>query len=501
MSNIPEIRIRHLNRASLNPDGKFVLYWMTAFRRPCYNFALQRAVEWGSKLGKPLLVLETLACDYPYASDRLHSFVLQGMADNAEYFSTTTAGYYPYVETATGAGKGLLATLAKEACLVIGDDHPGFVYPQALNAAAKQLTVPFEGIDSNGLLPLRAADKAYPTAYSFRRFLQKNLPGHLFEFPLREPLQNIELPAAPTIPAKIASRWPKAGANLLSANRQQLQQLPIDHSIRVSEEQGGWREAEFYLQRFLDERLPHYLQRSEPERQVSSELSPYLHFGQISSHQIAAELFSQQNWSIGKLGPETKGKRSGWWGLSAAAESFLDELVTWREIGFNGAVFLPDYDRYASLPEWARTSLAKHRNDPRSHRYSLEQFERAQTHDPLWNAAQNQLRQEGRMQNYLRMLWGKKILEWSPDAETALQTMLTLNDRYALDGRDPNSISGIFWCLGRYDRAWGPERPIFGKIRYMSSQNTARKFSVKRYLRRYPPTDKFNVSLSLSTEP
>ena len=489
MSETPAIRSRQLNQARLNPEGEFVLYWMTAFRRPFYNFALQRAVEWCDKLGKPLLILEALRCDYPYASDRLHSFVLQGMADNAAHFSGTVARYYPYIEAEYGAGKGLLKKLAAPACLVIGDDHPGFFYPQMLNAAAKKLTVPFEVVDSNGLLPLRAADKAYPSAYAFRRLLQKNLPGHLFDFPLRDPLQNIELPAAPTIPAEITSRWPQAEENLLSANRQQLQQLPIDHSIAPSDEQGGWREADFYLQRFLDERLPHYLQRSDPERQVSSDLSPSLHFGHISSHQIAAELFSQENWSIGKLGPETKGKKSGWWGLSEPAESFLDELITWREVGFNGAVFLPGYGRYASLPEWAQASLAKHRNDPRAHIYSFEQFEQAQTHDPLWNAAQNQLLQEGRMQNYLRMLWGKKILEWSPDAETALQTMLTLNDKYALDGRDPNSISGIFWCLGRYDRAWGPERPIFGKIRYMSSQNTARKFNVKNYLRRYASHD------------
>ncbi|SHJ03854.1 Deoxyribodipyrimidine photo-lyase type II [Malonomonas rubra DSM 5091] len=484
MSETPAIRLRQLNDAPLNQNGEFVLYWMTAFRRPFYNFALQRACEWSQNLRKPLLILEALRCDYPYASDRLHRFVLQGMADNAEHFSATPAGYYPYVETAKGAGKGLLKALAEKACLVVGDDHPGFFYPQMLSAAAEKLSVQFDVVDSNGLLPLRAADKAYPTAYAFRRFLQKNLPGHLFEFPLRDPVQEIELPSAPIIPTEMLFRWPEAGQNLLAEN-QQLSQLPIDHSVTVCDESGGWQEAEFYLRRFLDERLPHYLQRSEPDRQVSSELSAYLHFGHISSHQVTAELFAQEDWSIAKLGPETKGKKSGWWGLSESAESFLDELVTWREVGFNGAVYLPDYDRYSSLPEWARVSLAKHRKDPRASLYSLDQFERAQTHDPLWNAAQNQLLQEGKIQNYLRMLWGKKILEWSPDAETALQTMLYLNDKYALDGRDPNSVSGIFWCFGRYDRAWGPERPIFGKIRYMSSENTARKFSVKGYLRKY----------------
>jgi deoxyribodipyrimidine photo-lyase len=407
------------------------------------------------------------------------------MADNAEHFATTSAVYYPFVETETAAGKGLLEKLAESACLIVADDHPGFFYPHMLKAAARKVSVLLEAVDSNGLLPLRAADRDYPTAYAFRRFLQKELPGHLFDFPLADPLCNIDLPQLGTVAEEIRQRWQPTTAELLLADPTILTQLPINHSVTPVEEQGGWREADFYLTRFLEERLPDYLQRSEPERQVSSELSPYLHFGQISTHQIVQQLFALENWSIGNLSPETRGKRSGWWRLSAAAESFLDELVTWREVGFNAALFRPDYDRYHSLPDWARESLAKHRVDPRNYIYRFEQFEQAQTHDPLWNAAQNQLLCEGRIHNYLRMLWGKKILEWSPDAETALQTMLKLNDKYALDGRDPNSISGIFWCLGRYDRAWGPERPIFGKIRYMTSENTARKFSVKKYLQRY----------------
>jgi deoxyribodipyrimidine photo-lyase len=147
---------------------------------------------------------------------------------------------------------------------------------------------------------------------------------------------------------------------------------------------------------------------------------------------------------------------------------------------------MPEVDAYDSLPEWARRTLAEHEDDPREHLYELAAFRDAATHDPLWNAAQRQLRLEGRIHNYLRMLWGKKILEWSRTPQEALATMLDLNDRYALDGRDPNSLSGIFWCLGRYDRAWGPERPIFGKIRYMSSRNTARKVDVRGYLATYP---------------
>lgn len=484
-SSVSAIRIRKFNRDHLNPEGRFVLYWMLCNRRPFYNFALQRAVDHARKLQKPLLILEVLSCNYPYASDRMHNFILQGMADNNAHFRATAAYYYPYVEKDKGSCRGLLEKLAESACLVVTDDHPGFFYPKMLQTAGKRLSVPLEAVDSNGLLPLRAADHDYPTAYAFRRFLQKTLPGYLFDFPLPDPLKDAELTRLDKISEEIQHHWPAATDELLLKDHPRLSHLPINHSIAATNEVGGWREAKRYLHRFLKQRLPFYLQRSEPEKQVSSELSPYLHFGQISTHQIVRKLFAQENWSFANLSPETRGKRSGWWGLSEAAESFLDELVTWREIGFNTASFRPNYDQYHSLPGWAQASLAKHRDDPRIHIYSFEQFEQDQTHDPLWNGAQIQLLREGRIQNYLRMLWGKKILEWSPDAETALQTMLKLNDKYALDGRDPNSISGIFWCLGRYDRAWGPERPIFGKIRYMTSENTARKFSVKNYLQRY----------------
>ncbi len=146
-----------------------------------------------------------------------------------------------------------------------------------------------------------------------------------------------------------------------------------------------------------------------------------------------------------------------------------------------------DYDQYDSLPAWCRQTLADHANDPREFIYPLEQFEKAETHDPLWNAAQTELVREGRIHNYLRMLWGKKVLEWSQTPKEALHVLIELNNKYALDGRNPNSYSGIFWCLGRYDRAWGPERPVFGKVRFMSSENTARKVRVRQYIEQYAP--------------
>jgi deoxyribodipyrimidine photo-lyase len=198
-----------------------------------------------------------------------------------------------------------------------------------------------------------------------------------------------------------------------------------------------------------------------------------------------AAVLRADGWDPSKLAKKPTGSKAGWWGASVPAEAFLDELVTWREVGLNAARHLPDYTRYESLPAWARKTLADHAPDPRPHRYGREQLAAAATHDEVWNAAQRQLLRDGRIHNYLRMLWGKKVLEWSASPEEAMDTLFWLNDRWALDGRDPNSVSGIMWILGRYDRAWGPERPIFGKIRYMASANTARKLDLKPYLARW----------------
>jgi deoxyribodipyrimidine photo-lyase len=241
--------------------------------------------------------------------------------------------------------------------------------------------------------------------------------------------------------------------------------------------QGGTDAANRALTRFLAERLHGYAgDASNPRLDATSGLSPYLHFGHISSHQILQAVLAREGWNPARISGRADGRRSGWWGVSVSAEAFLDQLITWRELGFNLCHFREDYDRMESLPPWARETLEKHAGDPRPYLYSRQELEMAETHDPLWNGAQRQLLQEGRIHNYLRMLWGKKILEWTSSPQEALNVMIHLNNKYALDGRDPNSYSGIFWCLGRYDRPWGPERPVFGKVRYMSSENTRRKF-------------------------
>ncbi len=478
------MRFRQGNSQAIRADGEFVVYWMTAFRRPVWNFSLDRAVDWSRQLGKPLVVLEALRCEYRWASDRFHRFVLDGMADNSARFAPSNVLYYPYVETAPGAGKGLLEALASRACVVVTDDFPAFFLPRMVAAAARRIPVRLEAVDSNGLLPMRDTDRVFETAYSFRRHLQKTLPPHLQQFPKARPLAGAPLPAIHALPAAITSRWPRASAAMLDGAGHTLDRLPLDHTVGAVASRGGFSAGRTVLERFLDDRLADYGdKRNEPEAEGSSGLSPWLHFGHISVHEVFAKTMEREGWSPLDLAGKATGSRTGWWGVGSAAESFLDELITWRELGFNMCAHRTDHDRYESLPAWALRTLAEHASDPRSFVYTLDQLAASRTHDPLWNAAQSQLAREGRIHNYLRMLWGKKILEWSASPREALEIMIELNNRYALDGRDPNSYTGIFWVLGRYDRPWAPRRPIFGTVRYMSSENTARKFRVRNYIR------------------
>jgi deoxyribodipyrimidine photo-lyase len=484
--SVPDIRIQVLNAGPSNGAGDFVLYWMIAHRRVTWNFGLQRAVQWALELNKPLVILEALRCGYRWASDRVHRFILDGMADNARLLRSKPVSYYPYVEPALDAGKGLVAALARHACVVVTDDFPAFMLPRMVSVAAQQLPVRLEQVDSNGVLPLRAADRVFTTAYSYRRFLQHSLRWHVLEFPEADPLAGVGLPRLHGLPEEITERWPKAKDDMLSGGTRSLAGLPIDHSVPATETRGGSAAAEAVLQRFLDERLTRYAEaRNQPEEEVTSELSPYLHFGHVSAHQVFVKLMTREGWSIGDLAAMITGTRSGWWGVSPSAEAFLDQLVTWRELGFNMCWQREDYDRFESLPQWAIKTLSEHARDPRPYLYTLEELESGRTHDPLWNAAQMQLVREGRIHNYLRMLWGKKILEWTTSPQEALAVMIELNNKYALDGRDPNSYSGISWVLGRYDRPWGPERPIFGTVRYMSSESAARKLRLGDYISKY----------------
>ncbi|MBN2581556.1 MAG: deoxyribodipyrimidine photolyase [Planctomycetes bacterium] len=488
MTAVPEIRIRDANFRPVRRDGRLVLYWMTANRRPDWNFTLDRAIEWARQLRRPLVVLEHLPCGNRWDTDRSHRFVLQGMADNAAAFKPTPVTYYPYAERSPGDGEALVAALAAEACIVVADDFPCSGYPQMLARTAAKLPVLVEAVDSNGLLPLRAADRVFTTAHAFRRVLQRTLRDHLGQRPRAHPLARLSLPLLRSLPSQVTTRWPRVSPNLLRADRVAMAELPIDHGVPAGLLNGGQRAARRRLKAFVAKRLARYHQdRNHPDLDATSGLSPYLHFGHISSHEVVAAVLNSEGWSPDRLGRTAAGSRTGWWGVGESAEAFLDQVVTWREVGYNMAWQREDYDRYESLPAWAAKTLDDHARDRREHIYALREFEQAGTHDTLWNAAQRQLVREGRLHNYLRMLWGKKILEWTRSPQEALEVMVELNNKYALDGCDPNSYSGLFWVLGRYDRAWGPERPVFGKVRFMSSANTRRKVRLAKYLERYSP--------------
>jgi deoxyribodipyrimidine photo-lyase len=477
--------VRSANQSAVNSGGDYVLYWMISARRRQSNFGLQRAVERARELGRPVLVMEALRCGYQWASDRLHTFVLQGMQDNAAAFSSAGVTYYPYVEPAAGAGSGLLEALAKNACCVVTDEFPCFFLPRMVAAAAARLEVQLEVVDGNGLLPMRAADKLFLRAVDFRRSLQKTLLPHLDDVPVRDPLRSYDLGTA-RVPKTVAQAWPQATESMLGAEPEALQALPIDHEVRPVGLRGGAKAATQCLRDFLKGRLVRYGDRSQPDADSASRLSPYLHFGHISPHEVFAEVVKQQEWSVEQVSEERRGQR-GWLGMEEAAEGFLDQLVTWRELGFNFTSRRDDYAEFDSLPDWARQSLEQHEPDERPFVYSLDEFEESRTHDELWNAAQRELRETGSMHNYLRMLWGKKVLHWTRSPREAIAILIELNNRYALDGRNPNSYSGIFWVFGRYDRPWGPRREIFGSIRYMTSDSALRKLRLKGYLSRWGP--------------
>ncbi len=486
MSETPPLRITPANDAPYRSRRDFVVYWMGASRRLDYNFALQRAVDLAQEYEVGLVIFEPLRCDYPWASERLHRFMLDGMAEHAARLDTTNALYLPYVERAAGERRGLVEALAEHAVAVVADDFPAFMIPELIARTAAKLDVRVEMVDSNGIVPLYAPDKLFKRAYDFRRWFQQYGRAFIDQAPRAHPLVGKNIAPIGALPDAIARRWPAASVDELR-DPALLAGLPIDHCVGPVETiPGGEDAAHDCLHSFVEQRLDGYAtRRNHPEDEQTSQLSPYLHFGHISAHEVLQAVLEREDWRFDDLSEDARGKREGWWGMSEDAEAFLDELITWREVGFNTCAYLDGFDRYESLPDWALQTLDEHADDPREHVYTLEEFEHARTHDNLWNAAQMQLVGQGRIHGYLRMLWGKKILHWSASPKEALQVMIELNNKYALDGRDPNSYSGIFWVLGRYDRPWGPEREVFGKVRYMTSRSTRRKFSVEGYIGRW----------------
>lgn len=467
-------------------DGTCVLYWMIGARRTRWNFALEWAIQRARELDRPLWVLEPLRLDHPHAALRFHAFVRDGMAIQARRFSEVGIGYYPYLEEAPGAGKGLLRALASMASLVITDDSPVFFLPRAIEAAARQVPVRMEAVDGNGLLPMAITDRVFPTAFTFRRYVQQVLPSLLDDVPVADPLDGLRLPTPIHWPAAVVRRWPPWTFD------RDLQDLPLPREVApVASFPGGESAARERLHRFVSGSLRNYAEtRKHPDDDSTSGLSPYLHFGHISPHEVFRAVAG--DWRGPPAGARARGRREGWWGLDPDREAFLDQLVVWREIGLH-FWRRPGAGTFEGIPRWAQDTLKAHAGDPREARYSVDELAQARTHDPVWNAAQRQLVQEGRIHNAMRMLWGKRVLEWTPHPEQAFEVLTWLNDHFALDGRDPNTSVSISWVFGAFDRPFGPERPVFGTVRCMTTRSALRRLRLRRWLAAYGPAEETSM--------
>lgn len=482
MTNFNSLRVFEKNSKETASDGAYVLYWMQVSRRFHYNYALEHAVEYANKLGKPLLILEALSCDYPWANDRIHRFILEGMSEHYEYATRKKLNYVAFSEWKPGEYERLLMKLASSAAVLITDEYPLFPVRNRNETLSQKVKIPYISVDSNGLIPLGLTDKDPYSAYLFRKIVQKKFIDAYTSPPASNPLDRLKNRSEillDDLSSGSLSRPEKVFENIPGF----IEGLAIDHSVKPVDWHGGRSAGLDMLGKFLQNGLQVYDEkRNDPDEQKTSRLSPWLHLGKVSEYEIVRAVLEHQpeGWHLDMI-TDNNGSTGKFFNGNPNIDSFLDEVITWRETGFHFAHHRPDYDRFGSLPDWALQTLNKHRDDPRKWVYSYEELATSQTHDELWNAAQTQLREEGMIHNYLRMLWGKKVIEWTPDPETALQYLIDLNNTYAIDGRDPNSYSGIFWCFGRFDRAW-QERDIFGKVRYMSSDSTRRKVKLNNYL-------------------
>lgn len=448
--------MRLLNDRPFHENAKYVLYWAQMNRRVDSNQALEFAAGLANQRGLPLLVYEGLTCWYPFASDRLHTFILEGVPDTERRLKQLGIGYVFHLRQRRGDPDNMLYRLAGEAAAVVTDDYPAFIARWHNARVPAKFDIPYYAVDASCIVPMSSFEKREYAAYTIRPKIKKLLPCYLRDLP------NLR------VHRKYEGGPPDFHTCVTESNIPALVQCcEIDHSVRPSPEfRGGSAQAEQRLKKFLRHKLRRYSnERNEPSANATSGLSPYLHFGHISSLQTARAV------------REYAGKHK------LMADEFLEELIVRRELAFNFARHTDIVESLDNLPEWARATLAKHARDRRDPVYTRDEFECAHTHDPLWNTAQTELLLFGKIHGYYRMYWGKKILEWSESPEEALLTAIHLNDRYALDGRDPNGYANILWCFGLHDRPW-PERPIFGTVRYMSYEGMRRKTDVDTYIRR-----------------
>jgi deoxyribodipyrimidine photo-lyase len=457
LANHPRVQVRRPGPP--RKGARCVVYWMQRAQRILDNPALDVAIEAANLLALPVVVFFSVIPNYPNANLRHYRFMAQGLRDVAADAAERGVGFV----LRRHPDNSLEAFIEEvQAALLIGDENPCREPERWRRVLARRLKIPFWTVDADVVVPSRIFNRSFVLLHHFRPHLKRELPNFL-------------IAPANLSPVKL---WrPRKSVPSFSLDQDITAGFAkLDRTIRpVDTFTGGTRSALKRLDAFIRQDLATYDEtRNHPELSGTSRLSPYLHFGHIGPLTIA--LAVEKAAGEAKISSETR-------------EKFLDQLIGWRELSILFVRHEPNYDNWECAAPWARQTLTEHTADPRPHRYNLAQLTSAETHDELWNAAQRQMVHTGWMHNYMRMYWAKKILEWAPDPARAFEWAVTLNDRYQLDGRDPNGYAGIAWAIvGRHDRPWF-NRPVFGLVRPMSAASTAKKFDAARYIRQQSVVD------------
>ena len=445
---ISEERVKNLNSLEIK-NRKYVLYWMQSSQRTEYNLALTYAILKANKLNKPIIAFFGITSTYPKANLRHYQFMLEGLKEvnnSLEEIGVKT------IVLKKSPEKGIV-NLAKDSCLIVADKGYLKTIKQWYKFAAAQVGCPLIQVEDNVVIPIEEVSrKEEYSAVTIRSKIMKKRQNYLTKLSKTKPVRN-------SLDLNFSTLSLKDYCEITSDQN-------MDKSVKKAKYfRGGSSEASKHLENFIKNKLSDYPElKNDPNADCLSNLSPYLHFGQISPIYIALKILEA---------PVSK----------AAKEAYLEELIVRRELSVNYVNFNQNYDSFAGLPEWAKRTLLSHKKDPRDYVYSLEELENAKTHDPYWNAAQNEMRVTGKMHGYMRMYWGKKLIEWTDNPEKAFKIALQLNDKYELDGRDPNGYAGVAWCFGKHDRPW-KERQIFGIVRYMNSDGLRRKFDADKYVQK-----------------
>jgi deoxyribodipyrimidine photo-lyase len=443
-------RVEALNNKQFNKEGKYIVYWMSHSHRANFNHSLEFAIDLSNDHRKPLLVYFPITDKYKYSNARYYKFMLDGVLEAKR--SIEERGIKFIIEKVDDI-KQRVIEISKNTCALITDKAYLKYYRNLHKDIAKKLDIPVYEVESDVCVPVGiVSEKQEIYAFNFRKKINNLIKAHMLELKPRK--------------AKINSVSLDFGIDEISLNNslEILDILNIDKSFSLSPFVGGYSQARKHLEEFIEKKLHKYKDfTAHPELDYQSNLSPYLHFGQVSPIEVVLEILSKYEEDDENV------------------DSFFNELIVWRELARNFCYYNPNYNQYEGIPDWAKKTLEEHKNDKREYIYTLEEFENAKTHDEYWNAAQLELLKTGKMHNYMRMYWCKKIIEWTEDPKQAFDIACYLNDKYELDGRDPNGYAGISWCFGTHDRPW-KERKIFGKIRYMSGSGLESKFDIKKYV-------------------